>query len=143
MTNREYGQIVQGPMTSDGPSVDDLRAQMHGGQVASEFAYREPQGVQVASVTQGEEVRQGDGTMTDADAAQIRRTAGIGQDNRHAADVAKSYSERRDPLTGHALRTYDDGRTEDMDADEAKPRRRQPIQTPKVWYGTGQDDPAA
>lgn len=31
MSNREFGEIVQGPMTEDGPSVDDLRAQMYGG----------------------------------------------------------------------------------------------------------------
>ncbi|MCF2130591.1 hypothetical protein L1I79_29790 [Strepomyces sp. STD 3.1] len=121
MTNRNFGQIVQGPMTPDGPSVDDLREEMYGGQVAGRFHYRDGRTPLDSAVVQGEPI-EGDGTMTEEQAAQIRKAAGIGSANAHAARAAESYSERRDPITGQAIRTYADGRTEIVD--ESRPASR-------------------
>ncbi|MFF6858488.1 hypothetical protein ACFY9H_24305 [Streptomyces bacillaris] len=113
MTNREFGQIVQGPMTPDGPSVDDLRADLHGSQ-AGAFAVRESQGPATASVTDGQETRQGDGTVTEEEMAEIRRSAGTRAEDRRDLPDPKSYVEHRDPTTGVATRTYGDGRTEEV-----------------------------
>lgn len=60
--------------------------------------------------------------MTEAQAAQIRKTAGIGRANAHAGQVAKSYSEHRDRVTDQVIRTYEDGRTEIVD--ESRPASR-------------------
>ncbi|MEU0246655.1 hypothetical protein ABZ192_20430 [Streptomyces sp. NPDC006235] len=121
MTNREFGEVVQGPMTPDGPSVDEIRAGMYGGQVAGQFHYRNGRTVLDSAVVRGEPVA-GDGTMTEEQADQIRKTAGIGSENLHALQAAESYSEHRDPLTGQAIRTYADGRTEVVD--ESRPASR-------------------
>ncbi|MFH9239206.1 hypothetical protein ACH4KO_00510 [Streptomyces anulatus] len=113
MTNRNFGQIVQGPMTPDGPSVDDLRAELHGSQVAGAFTFRDSQGPATASVTNGQETRQGDGTVTDDEIQKYRQTAtAAGQ---QTLPDERSYVERRDPMTGVAVRTYADGRTEEVD----------------------------
>ncbi|MEH0562631.1 hypothetical protein QBA37_25840 [Streptomyces silvae] len=113
MTNRNFGQIVQGPMTPDGPSVDDLRAQMHGSQGAGAFTFRDSQGPATASVTNGQETRQGDGTVTDDEIEKYRLAATAS--GQRAMPDARSFVERRDPTTGVATRTYDDGRTEEVD----------------------------
>ncbi len=111
MTNREFGQVVQGPMTPDGPSVDEIRADLHGSQA---FAVRESQGPTTASVTDGQETRQGDGTVTEEEMAEIRRSAGTRAEDRRDLPDPKSYVEHRDPTTGVATRTYGDGRTEEV-----------------------------
>ncbi|QDI68790.1 hypothetical protein CD934_08905 [Streptomyces calvus] len=121
MSNRNFGEAVQGPMTPDGPSVDDLRAEMYGGQVAGRFTYREGRTPLDSAVIRGESVP-GDGTMTEDQAAEIRKAAGIGAENHHQARAAESYSEHRDPTTGQAIRTYADGRTEAVD--EVRPASR-------------------
>ena len=121
MSNREFGEIVQGPMTEDGPSVDDLRAQMYGGQVAGRYSYRGDRTPQDSAVVRGK-AEAGDGTLTDEDVAEIRKTAGIGAANRHKVQAAKAYTDRRDPLTGEVIRTYEDGRTEIVD--ETRPASR-------------------
>ncbi|MBL3665641.1 hypothetical protein JL475_06420 [Streptomyces sp. M2CJ-2] len=121
MSNRNFGEVVQGPMTPDGPSVEDLRAEMHGGQVAGRFRYRDERGPQDAAVIRGESVA-GDGAVTEAQMAEIRKAAGIGADHRHAAHAAKSFSDRRDPVTGGVIRTWEDGRTELVD--ETRPASR-------------------
>ncbi|CAM5650471.1 hypothetical protein ACTFBT_29410 [Streptomyces microflavus] len=113
MTNREFSQIVQGPMTPDGPSVDEIRADLHGSQ-AGAFAAREPQGPATASVTDGQETRQGDGTVTEEEMAEIRRSAGVRAEDRRDLPDASSFVEYRDPTTGAATRTYGDGRTEEV-----------------------------
>ncbi|MEU3199455.1 hypothetical protein [Streptomyces sp. NPDC006996] len=121
MTNREFGEVVQGPMTEDGPSVDDLRAQMYGGQVAGRYTYREDRTPQDSAVIRGRS-EAGDGTLTEDQMAEIRKTAGIGAANRHEAQAAKAYTDRRNPLTGEVIRTYEDGRTEIVD--ETRPASR-------------------
>jgi hypothetical protein len=62
--------------------------------------------------------------MTEEQADQIRKTAGIGADNLAALKGAESYSEHRDPITGHAIRTYGDGRTETVDEGRRESRVR-------------------
>lgn len=119
MTNREFGEIVQGPMTPEGPSVDEIRAMRPG--APGSFHYRDKRGPLDSAVIRGESV-QGDGTMTEEQAAEIRKAAGIGADNLHAGQVAKGYSDRRDPITGGVIRTWEDGRTEMVD--ESRPASR-------------------
>ncbi|MFG2358059.1 hypothetical protein [Streptomyces sp. NPDC048521] len=121
MSNRNFSQAVQGPMTPDGPSVEDLRAEMYGGQVAGRFHHRESRTPLDSAVVQGESIP-GDGTMTEDQAAEIRKAAGIGADNAHAGQAAKSYSDRRDPISGGVIRTWEDGRTETVD--EVRPASR-------------------
>ncbi|MEU9187568.1 hypothetical protein AB0D14_24110 [Streptomyces sp. NPDC048484] len=119
MSNREFGEIVQGPRTPDGPSVDEIRAMRPG--APGSFHYRDERGPLDSAVILGKVVA-GDGTMTEEQAAQIRKAAGIGRENLHAGQAAKSYSEHRDPLTGVKIRTYEDGRTETVD--ETRPSTR-------------------
>ncbi|MEV7128644.1 hypothetical protein [Streptomyces sp. NPDC093260] len=138
MSNRDFSEAVQGPRSTDGPSVDEIRAEMYGGQVAGRFFYRDGRTERDSAVIQGQPV-EGDGTMTDDQADEIRKTAGIGADHRHALQAAESYMDRRDPISGHTIRTYGDGRVVDLDAEPTKagPDR---VEYPRVWYG---DDPAA
>jgi hypothetical protein len=114
MTNRNFSQIVWGPMTPDAPSVDEIRADLYGGQVAGRFAFRDAEGVTTASVTDGQETRRGDGTVTEDQMAEIRKSAGTRAEDRRDLPDPKSYVERRDPTTGVATRTYGDGRTEQV-----------------------------
>ncbi|MEU9589853.1 hypothetical protein AB0D84_08990 [Streptomyces sp. NPDC048193] len=137
MTKREFGEIVLGPMTPDGPSVDEIRAMRPG--APGSFHYRDERGPLDSAVVRGEAVA-GDGTVTEDQAAEIRKTAGIGRENLHALQAARSYSERYDSTTGHLIRTYEDGRVVDMDAEENRPERPDPVQYPKVWYGPGPDE---
>ncbi|MGW7356629.1 hypothetical protein ACWGI0_08260 [Streptomyces sp. NPDC054802] len=116
--SREFGEIVQGPMTPDGPSVDEIRAMRQG---PGSFHHRDGRTPLDSAVIRGESVR-GDGTMTEKDAAEIRKAAGIGRANAHAGQVAKSYSEHRNPVTGEVIRTYEGGRTEIVD--ETRPASR-------------------
>ncbi|MFM9603581.1 hypothetical protein [Streptomyces turgidiscabies] len=139
MTNRNFGEIVQGPMTPDGPSVDEIRAMRPGS--PGSFHYRDERGPLDSAVVGGESVA-GDGAMTEEQADQIRKAAGIGSENLHALQAARSYSERYDPATGHLIRTYEDGRVVDMDADENRSERPDPVRYPKVWYGPGPDGAA-
>nr|WSZ99553.1 hypothetical protein OH820_31345 [Streptomyces sp. NBC_00857] len=117
--SREFGEIVQGPMTPEGPSVDEIRAMRSG--APGSFHHRDGRTPLDSAVIRGESVH-GDGTMTEAQAAQIRKTAGIGRANAHAGQVAKSYSEHRDRVTDQVIRTYEDGRTEIVD--ESRPASR-------------------
>ncbi|MFG2639022.1 hypothetical protein ACGFX8_35910 [Streptomyces sp. NPDC048362] len=119
MSNRNFGEIVQGPMTPDGPSVDEIRAMRPGS--PGSFHYRDERGPVDSAVIRGVPVA-GDGTMTEEQAAQIRKAAGIGSENAHAGQVAKSFSEHRDPVTGVKIRTYEGGRTETVD--ETRPDTR-------------------
>ncbi|WP_200308845.1 hypothetical protein [Streptomyces adelaidensis] len=119
MTKREFGEIVQGPMTPDGPSVDEIRAMRPGS--PGSFHHRDGRTPLDSAVIRGESVH-GDGAMTEDQADQIRKAAGIGRENAHAGQVAKSYSEHRDRVTGQAIRTYEDGRTEIVD--ESRPATR-------------------
>ncbi|GAA2246512.1 hypothetical protein GCM10010145_11960 [Streptomyces ruber] len=119
MTNRNSGEVVQGPMTSDGPSVEELRAARPGS--TGGFYHRGERGPLDCAVIWGEVVA-GDGTVTDDQMAEVRKAAAIGADSRHAAQVAKSFTERRDPMTGQAIRTYEDGRSELVD--ESRPDHR-------------------
>lgn len=119
MSNRNFGEIVQGPMTPDGPSVDEIRAMRPG--APGSFHYQDGRTPLDHAVIRGESVA-GDGTMTEEQADQIRKAAGIGRENAHAGQAAKSYSEHRDPVTGQAIRTYEDGRTEIVD--ETRPDTR-------------------
>ncbi|MFM9620825.1 hypothetical protein ACKI14_23070 [Streptomyces turgidiscabies] len=135
--SREFGEIVQGPMTPDGPSVEQIRAMRSG--APGSFHYRDGRGPLDSAVVGGESVA-GDGAMTDADADQIRKEFGIGSENRHALQAAESYVEHADRTTGHLIRTYGDGRVVDMDAEENRPERPDPVQYPKVWYGPGTDE---
>jgi hypothetical protein len=121
MSNRNFGEVVQGPMTPDGPSVEDLRAEMYGGQVAGRFTYRDQRGPQDFAVIRGESVA-GDGTVTEDQMAEIRKAAGIGHENHHQAQAARSFSDRRDPVTGGVIRTWEDGHTELVD--ETRPASR-------------------
>ncbi|MEV4338057.1 hypothetical protein [Streptomyces sp. NPDC049590] len=121
MTNREFGEAVQGPMTPDGPSVDEIRAARRDAGVAGRFHHRESRTPLDSAVVRGESIP-GDGTMTEAQAAEIRKAAGIGADNAHAGQAAKSYSDRRDPISGAVVRTWEDGRTETVD--EVRPASR-------------------
>ncbi|SFL04821.1 hypothetical protein [Streptomyces pini] len=122
MTNREFSQVVQGPMTPDGPSVDDLRAQMHGGQVAGRFFTSGDAGrVHTATVTNGQS-EDGDGTVTDEEMARYRRVA-THQGRREAPDE-RSHVLSRDPLTGQMVRTYADGTTEAVDEQARRAARR-------------------
>ncbi|MER6157531.1 hypothetical protein ABT147_18600 [Streptomyces sp. NPDC001868] len=118
MTNREFSEIVQGPMTPDGPSVEEIRAMRHGPGSFVRPDLRAPMG---SAVIEGVVVA-GDGTMTEEQADQIRKDAGIGRENAHAGQAAKSYTEHRDRVTGQAIRTYGDGRTEVVD--ESRPADR-------------------
>ncbi|MET7828503.1 hypothetical protein ABZT23_27965 [Streptomyces sp. NPDC005386] len=120
MTNREFGEIVQGPMTPDGPTVDEIRAMRQG---PGSFHYRGGRGPLDSAVILGKSVP-GDGTMTEEQAAQIRKTAGVGSENAHAGQAAKSYSEHRDRVTGEAIRTYADGHTEVVDETRRSSRVR-------------------
>lgn len=95
---------------------------MFGSEVAGKFAFREPQGVQVASVTEGRETRLGDGTVTDEEMAAFRRMATI--QGRRSLPDHRSCVERRDPVTGVAVRTYADGRTEEVDEQARRERGR-------------------
>ncbi|MET9847522.1 hypothetical protein [Streptomyces ossamyceticus] len=117
--SREFGEIVQGPMTPDGPSVDEIRAMRPGS--PGSFHHRDERGPLDHAVVRGESVA-GDGTMTEDQAAEIRKTAGIGRENLHAGQAARSYSEHRDPVTGFKIRTYEGGRTETVD--ESRPATR-------------------
>lgn len=142
MVNRKFRELVQGPMTPDAPSVDDLRRmrheEIHGeGVDIDRFVYGNEREITVATVTEGQPVA-GDGTVTDEEMAKFRRTA-TARGRREMPDE-KSFSERRDPETGHAIRTYEDGRIVDMDADETQPRRGQPVRTPHVWYVDGDSE---
>ncbi|MFJ9817917.1 hypothetical protein ACIRU3_22175 [Streptomyces sp. NPDC101151] len=119
MTNRNFGEIVQGPVTPDGPSVDEIRAMRPG--APGSFHYRDERGPQDSAVIRGQSV-QGDGSMSEKDAAEIRKAAGIGVANLHAGQAAKSYSEHRDPVTRELIRTYEGGRTEIVD--ESRPASR-------------------
>ncbi|MEV5082853.1 hypothetical protein AB0K74_29870 [Streptomyces sp. NPDC056159] len=121
MANRNFGETVQGPMTPDGPSVDEIRAEMYGGQVAGRFTYRQGRTPLDSAVVRGESIP-GDGTMTEQQAYEVRKAAGIGAANRHAGQAAESYMDRRDPTTGEVIRTYGDGRTEVVD--ESRPASR-------------------
>ncbi|MFF3710435.1 hypothetical protein [Streptomyces phaeochromogenes] len=139
MVNRKFRELVLGPMTPDAPSVDDLRRmrheEIHGeGVDADRFVHGDDREVVVATVTQGQP-EAGDGTMTDEEMARFRRTA-TAKARREMPDE-KSFSERRHPETGHTIRTYEDGRIVDMDADETQPRRGQLVHTPRVWYVDG------
>ncbi|CAA19409.1 MULTISPECIES: hypothetical protein [Streptomyces] len=138
MSNRDFSEDVQGPRSTDGPSVDDLRAEMYGGQVAGRFHYRESRTERDSAVIQGTPVL-GDGTMTDDQAAEIRKSFGIGADLRHAAQAAESYMDRRDPTSGHTIRTYGNGRVVDLDAEPTQTGSDR-VEYPRVWYG---DDPGA
>ncbi|MEV5009151.1 hypothetical protein [Streptomyces sp. NPDC055692] len=114
MSNRNFSEAVQGPRTPDGPSVDEIRAEMHGGQVAGRFFYRQGRTPLDSAVVRGESIP-GDGTMTDDQADEIRKAAGIGRANLHTLQASESYMDRRDPTTGEVIRTYGDGRTEVVD----------------------------
>lgn len=140
MTNREFGEIVQGPMTPDGPSVDEIRAMRHGPGSFVRPDLRAPMG---SAVVEGVLVA-GDGTMTEDQAEQIRKAAGIGRENAHAARVARSYSDRRDPVTGEVIRTYEGGKVERLDGQPTKrAQQRREIPNPQVWYVDGDNEPAA
>ncbi|MFC9808489.1 hypothetical protein [Streptomyces griseoaurantiacus] len=117
--SREYGEIVQGPMTPDGPSVDEIRAMRPGSPGA--FHHRDERGPLDHAVVRGKSVH-GDGSMSEDQAAEIRKTAGIGRENLHALQAARSYSEHRDRVTGDLIRTYEGGRTEIVD--ETRPASR-------------------
>lgn len=119
MSNRDFGEVVQGPMTPDGPSVDEIRAMRQGS--PGSFHYRDERGPLDHAVVRGESVA-GDGSMTEDQADQIRKAAGIGRENHHALKAAESYSDRRDPITGGVIRTWADGRTEIVD--ESSPAAR-------------------
>lgn len=119
MTKREFGEIVQGPMTPEGPSVDEIRAMRSG--APGSFHHRDERGPLDHAVVRGESVA-GDGAMTEEQAAEIRKTAGIGRENLHALQAARSYSEHRNPVTGELIRTYEGGRTEVVD--ESRPASR-------------------
>lgn len=111
MQDRDFSEGTRGPAEPDGPTVDEIRAQMTG-RVAGSFVYEGPRGALASSVWRGEENRQGDGTATDAEVDHVRKVMGIGRDNMHEQKVARSYVERRDPVTGQVVRTYEDGRVE-------------------------------
>ncbi|GAA3180960.1 hypothetical protein GCM10010451_32660 [Streptomyces virens] len=118
MSNRDFGEIVQGPMTPEGPSVDEIRAMRS---PTSTFVRRDLRAPMGSAVIKGVPV-DGDGTMTEDQADQIRKAAGIGRENHHALKAAESYSDRRDPITGGVIRTWADGRTEIVD--ESSPAAR-------------------
>ncbi|MEV6531023.1 hypothetical protein AB0M86_15705 [Streptomyces sp. NPDC051639] len=118
MTNRDFGEIVQGPMTPDGPSVDEIRAMRS---PTSNFVRPDLRAPMGRAVVRGVPI-EGDGTMTEQQAEQIRKAAGIGRQNAHEGQAAKSYSEHRDRVTGQAVRTYADGHTEVVD--ETRPTSR-------------------
>jgi hypothetical protein len=140
MSNREFGEIVQGPMTPDGPSVDEIRAMRS---PTSTFVRPDLRAPMAHAVVEGAAVA-GDGTMTEDQADQIRKAAGIGRENAHAARVARSYSDRRDPITGEVIRTYEGGKVERLDGQPTKrAQQRQQIPNPRVWYVDGDDEPAA
>ncbi|MFE5404576.1 hypothetical protein ACFQ9Z_25155 [Streptomyces sp. NPDC056580] len=139
MSNRDFSEAVQGPRSTGGPSVEELRAEMYGGQVAGRFFYREGRTPLDWAVVRGESIP-GDGTMTEDQAAEIRKAAGVGHENLHALQAAESYVDRHDPVTGHEIRTYGDGRVVDLDVEENQPQRSDRVEYPRVWYG---DDPAA
>ncbi|MGW2448802.1 hypothetical protein [Streptomyces sp. NPDC001675] len=107
--------------------------------MAGRFFYREGRTPLDWAVVRGESVL-GDGTMTEDQAAEIRKSFGIGADHRHALQAAESHVDRHDPVTGHKIRTYGDGRVVDLDAEENQPERSARVEYPRVWYG---DDPAA
>lgn len=118
MSNRDFGEVVQGPMTPEGPSVDEIRAMRPG---PGSFHYRSGRTPLDSAVIRGGSVA-GDGSMTEDQADQIRKAAGIGRENHHALKAAESYSDRRDPITGGVIRTWADGRTEIVD--ESSPAAR-------------------
>jgi len=118
MSNRNFGEVVQGPMTPDGPSVDEIRAMRQG---PGSFYHREDRTPLDFAVIRGEYVA-GDGAVTEDQMAEIRKAAGIGAENHHQAQAAKAYSDRRDPMTGGVIRTWEDGRTELVD--ETRPASR-------------------
>ncbi|MEU2070421.1 hypothetical protein [Streptomyces anulatus] len=109
MTNRDFGQIVQGPTTPDGPSVDEIRADLYGGQVAGAFTYRDAKAPVESAVIEGVSI-QGDGTVTEEQMAQVRRSAGVRAEDRRALPDEKSFSLHRDAGTGDLVRTRADGR---------------------------------
>ncbi|MFF9862119.1 hypothetical protein [Streptomyces tendae] len=117
--SREFGEIVQGPMTPGGPSVDEIRAMRPGS--PGSFHHRDERGPLDHAVVGGESI-QGDGSMSEDQAAEIRKAAGIGRENLHAGQAARSYSEHRNPVTGELIRTYEGGRTEIVD--ESRPASR-------------------
>ena len=109
MTNRNFDQIVQGPMTPDGPSVDEIRADLYGGQVAGRFASRGAETPVESAVIEGVSIP-GDGTVTEEQMAQVRRSAGVRAEDRRALPDEKSFSLHRDAGTGELVRTRADGR---------------------------------
>ncbi|WP_405506878.1 hypothetical protein OG323_08990 [Streptomyces cyaneofuscatus] len=109
MTNREFSQTAQGPMTPEGPSVDEIRADLYGGQVAGRFAFRDTEVPMASAVIEGVSV-EGDGTVTEEQMAQVRRSAGVRAEDRRALPDEKSFSVHRDTVTGELVRTRADGR---------------------------------
>ncbi|MET7902053.1 hypothetical protein ABZS86_11390 [Streptomyces sp. NPDC005355] len=118
MTNRNFSEVVQGPMTPDGPSVDEIRAMR---QPTSTFVRPDLRAPMGQAVIRGVQV-EGDGTVSDDEMDEIRKAAGIGRENQHAAQVARSYVDHVDRETGDTIRTYEDGRTEVVD--ESRPASR-------------------
>ncbi|MGW7281761.1 hypothetical protein ACWGIV_26390 [Streptomyces sp. NPDC054844] len=118
MSNRNFGEVVQGPMTPDGPTVDEIRAMRQG---SGSFHHREGRTPLDSAVIQGESVP-GDGAISEDQMAEIRKAAGIGRENHHQAQAAKAYSDRRDLTTGGVVRTWEDDRTELVD--ETRPASR-------------------
>ncbi|MFJ4708412.1 hypothetical protein ACIP6I_26660 [Streptomyces anulatus] len=111
MTNRNFSQAVQGPMTPEGPSVDEIRADLYEGQAAGRFASRGAEAPVESAVVEGVPIP-GDGTVTEEQMAQVRRSAGVRAEDRRAAPDEKSFSVHRDTVTGELVRTHADGRTD-------------------------------
>lgn len=109
MTNREFSQITQGPVTPDGPSVDEIRADLFGGRVAGAFTFRDAEAPMESAVIEGVSV-EGDGTVTEEQMAQVRRSAGVRAEDRREMPDEKSFSVHRDAVTGELVRTRADGR---------------------------------
>ncbi|MEV7295617.1 hypothetical protein AB0N79_28935 [Streptomyces microflavus] len=113
MTNREFSQVAQGPMTPDGPSVDEIRADLYGDRAAGRFASRGAEAPVESAVVEGVSIP-GDGTVTEEQMAQVRRSAGVRAEDRRAAPDEKSFSVHRDTVTGELVRTHADGRTDQV-----------------------------
>ncbi|WP_306339582.1 hypothetical protein [Streptomyces sp. AS13] len=113
MTNREFSQVAQGPMTPDGPSVDEIRADLYGGQAAGRFASRGAEAPVESAVVEGVSIP-GDGTVTEEQMAQVRRSAGVRSEDRRALPDEKSCSVHRDTVTGELVRTRADGRADQV-----------------------------
>ncbi|MFC7790968.1 hypothetical protein [Streptomyces cinereoruber] len=126
MTNREFGEMTNGPTTPDGPTVDELRKMRRGYTVSPSRADRAGA---AHAVVDGVLVRDGSGGAVAEDEAQaIRRTRAAASERTDP----RSFTEYRDQATRQVVRTYEDGRTAPAPAASRPVSQRGDY--PRVWY---------